>query len=461
MGRTNQLRLEWSFLNSTHPTTLHIQPRWHTISPEIGFAYNTKLPHSQDRLVPIEIAIPDGWGWSQLSIQGDDLTSWQSTDVPHWSYTHTGTREETVDDDEDDEDGPEDSFSTIRTLSTSRRNANRNRKSLVDIPFPRTDSRPSLGRNPSSVGGGGGSASLLNQPLPDLRMDEFSFEVNSMDRSLTPPGTGRPGTPVGASTRYPHPQNISASASTPRLGGSTTSTGVDSRSIVPTTPTPGSQFDLIFDDGDEGERSFRVEGILVPLSSLTLVSGSTPVVVPSVKSHPDIPDIESECQVTIAQLGRDEEVSLRNTSSSSIGTFTWTDEYGSPIETDILGIKGTVRMRVHRDIWGMSSTSILFPWPSRTRRQGGEVTFGLGGSLGRISKATVDGRDVRRYLAPSSSNTTTVGGEMRLAGGQAGGMAEVIIEFPVGESPFPILEGAEGQMILELKGPGWECKSTT
>jgi len=458
MGRTNQLRLEWSFLNDTHPTTLHIQPRWHATHPEIGFTYTTKLPPSQDRLVPIEITIPNGWGWSQLSIQGDGLTSWQSTDVPHWSYSQSSSSPRLADEDDDDEDGPEDSFSTIRTLSTSRRNANRNRKSLVDIPFPQPGSRPSLGRNPSSIGGGGGSASLLNQPLPDLRMDEFSFEVNSMDRSLTPPGTGRPGTPVGASTRYPHPQNTSASASTPRLGGSTTSNGVDSGSIVPTTPTLGSQFDLIFDDSDEGERSYRVEGTLVPLSPLTLISGSTPVMVPFVKSHPDT---ESECQVTIAQSGSDEDVSLHNTSFSSIGTFTWVDEYGSPIETDILGIKGTVRVRVHRDIWGMSSTSILFPWPSRTRRQGGEVSFGLGGSLGRISKATVDGRDIRRCLAPSSSSTTKVGGEIRLAGGLAGGMAEVIIESPVGESPFPILEGAEGQMILELKGPGWECRSTT
>jgi hypothetical protein len=162
MGRTNQLRLEWSFLNNTHPTTLRIQPRWHATHPEIGFTYNTRLPHSQDRLLPIEIAIPDGWGWSQLSIQGDDLMSWRSTDVPHWSYSQSSSSPRLADEDDDDEDGPEDSFSTIRTLSTSRRNANRNRKSLVDIPFPRSDSRPSLGRNPSSVGGGGGSASLLD-----------------------------------------------------------------------------------------------------------------------------------------------------------------------------------------------------------------------------------------------------------------------------------------------------------
>jgi hypothetical protein len=355
-NRTNQLRLEWSFITTSNTTTLNVTPHWER--KEIGFNYETTLD-TPSTLVPIEIVIPTGWGWSHFDIQGPTLRSFRSTDIEGWSTTIVANREE-----------EEESFSTIRNI----------------IP---SNLRPSLGR----------SASLMKQSLPDdIRIDEFSFE--NQDDSGT--HTIVPSSPI-----------------------------LERRVIVPDKPTAARLFDLVFDDNDEGGRSFVIEGTLVPLFP-TLVSGSIAVDIPFVKS--------GECQVTCANSTLAE---MSDTSGSHIGTFTWVDMYGSPIPSSTIPIKGDVRVRLMRDTWGQIRMSILFPCRK------GEVNFSLGRGTMQIRKVEVDGIPIR-YCSNAD-------GGIRI-GCDGSGMAEVEIDLGEGDVSLPHSEGAEGVMIVELRGPGWDGK---
>jgi hypothetical protein len=350
------LRLEWSFITTSNTTTLNVTPHWE--SKEIGFNYETTLD-TPSTLVPIEIVIPTGWGWSHFDIQGPTLRSFRSTDVEGWHTTILANREE-----------EEESFSTIRNI----------------IP---SNLRPNFGRS--------ATASLMKQSLPDdIRIDEFSFE--NQDDSGT--HTIVPSSPI-----------------------------LERRVIVPDKPTAARLFDLVFDD-DEGDRSFVIEGTLVPLFP-TLVSGSIPVDIPFVKS--------GECQVTCANSTL---AGMSDTSSSHIGTFTWVDMYGSPIPSSTIPIKEEVRVRLMRDTWGQIRMSILFPCRK------GEVVFSLGNGSLQIRKAEVDGIPIRYCLTEEG---------LRL-GCDGSGMAEVEIDLGEGNVSLPHFEGAEGVMIVELRGSGWEGK---
>jgi hypothetical protein len=359
-GRTNQLRLEWSFIGNSTPTTLHVDPRWER--KEIGFTYETTL-ESSSNFMPIEIVIPGGWGWSQLDIQGPNLRSFKSTDVEGWQTTTHHQPEK--------EEEEEESLSTIRNI------------------IPPT-LRPNIVR----------SSSLMKQSLPDdSRIDEFSFENQDDSGSRTVMPT------------FPQERVVK----------------------VPDTPTPAKLFDLIFDD--EGERSFVVEGILVPLFP-TLVSGSVPVGIPFVRG--------GECQITCPNS------SLVNTeidtSATSIGQFTWVDIYGSPIPSSTIPIKGDIRVRLMKDTWGSVRMSILFPCPR------GEVAFDLGKGKVQLRKAEVDGQPVRYCQTGAGEN------EIRL-GSETHGMAEVGLDLGERDISLPHFEGAVGTMIVELRGAGWESKS--
>jgi hypothetical protein len=385
---TNQLRLEWSFLASQYPTTLRIDPRWDTRHPEIGFQYETTLA-TTDQLIPIEISIPEGWAWKSFDIQGPQLRSFRSTDVEGWYTTsHPHEAEEEVE--------VEDSFSTLRNRPGSKR--------------PLLASR---------------SSSLMKQSLPDVRIDEFSFEVNHDDSLETvSPGQGH------------------GHASPSVLMSSTRS---ERQSVVPDYPTPGRLFDLIFDDHDHGDspqegRSFAVEGTLVPLPH-TLVSGSLPVEIPFLKS--------GECQISCLNSTLPDD-GICNTSTSSIGQFNWVDAYDQPVPSNVVGVKGDIRVRLNRDGWGTMRMGIIFPYPKRVS----EVVFNLKSGRVNISKAEVDNQAIRRCI------TSIEGGhEIRLMS-DVSGMAEIGIDLGTsGEICLPHFKNAEGTMILELRGTGWDSKS--
>ena len=356
-NRTNQLRLEWSFITTSNVTSLNVTPHWER--KDLGFNFKTTVD-TTSTLVPIEIIIPNGWGWSHFDIQGPTLRSFRSTDIDGWHTTIQCNANENEDEEE--------SFSTIRNI----------------IP---SNLRPSVGR----------SASLMKQSLPDdIRIDEFSFE--NPDDSGTQ--TIVPSSPI-----------------------------LEKRVIVPDKPTPARLFDLAFDD-DSGDRSFVIEGTLVPLFP-TLVSGSIPVDIPFVKS--------GEYQITCLNSTLPDTC---DTSGSHVGSFTWADMYGSLIPSSIIPVKGDIRVRLMRDTWGQIRMSILSPCRK------GEIAFSMGKGSIQIRKAEVDGVPTRYCLTADG---------IRLGCGGSG-MAEVEIDLGEGDVSLPHFEGAEGVMIVELRGPGWEGK---
>jgi len=262
----------------------------------------------------------------------------------------------------------------------------------------------------------------MKQSLPDVRIDEFSFEVNHDDslETVSPAGNGY------------------GSGSPSVLMSSTRS---ERKSVIPHQPTPGRLFDLIFDDsGDSPEgRAFAVEGTLVPLP-LTLVSGFPPVEIPFVKS--------GECRVSCPQASLPDD-GVCNTRTASIGQFFWVDTYGQTIPPNIAGVKGDIRVRLNRDEWGTMRMSIIFPSP----RKGSEVVFALKGERVNVSKAEVDGTPIRISI------TSIEGGhEIRLPS-DVMGMVELGLDLGTsGDICLPHFKNAEGTMILELRGTGWDSK---
>lgn len=447
--RTSQLRLEWAFASAYQATTLQVIPRWDARHPAINITYETNPPTtSDDQLVPIEIIIPDGWGWRDLEITGPNLVSWRSTDTDYFDV-HLRDR-----DHEEEEEGPDDSFSTIKNLRPQ--------------PPPL---RPQLRTHTS--------ASLMKQTLPvsgDMTVDDFSFEMTSGDHLTIPAststgsGNSRPGTPARASPGPTYLQNRDRNQNQSQNENETMD-----------QPVAARYFDLVFGNDprngadSDRDRGYMIEGTLVPLSTLTLVSGSIPVEIPFIRSPTQIQG-SGECTIIcpngLLSSGVTDE-GVCDTTQPSIGTFTWVDAYGSSIRPlPQEPVRGNIRVRVHRGKWGSVGMSILFPWP-----RGQELAFHLAGDEDedqamkmkmkvKVIKADVGGVGVPRSL-------TRVGGgyEVRLGSGQdgragqgglgrVGKMTEVVLEFEdLEDIPLPHFADADGQLTVELRGDGWSCES--
>ena len=412
-------------------------PRWDALHPSITVTYETTNLSSSDQLIPLETYIPTGWAWRELEINGPNLVSWSSTDVPGFNV-RLHDDEEDGQEEEGEGEGPDDSFSTIRHLR----------------PNPPAPQRPQLRTHTS--------ASLMKQTLPvagDHTVDDFSFEMTSSDHLTIPASTGTSigsGSGVGVGVGGGGGSGSGTSRpGTPARG----SPGLTARSLGQrgemNHPVPARCFDLIFGRSDE-DRSYTIEGTLVPLP-LTFVSGSQPLDIPFIKSPSS--SSSGECTIICPKaifVTGDKEEGICDTSLPSIGSFTWTDAYGSPIRPSAHEpIRGNVRVRLQRGQWGMISISILFPWSGRNS----ELAFSLSGETApKITKAVVGGVDVPRSLRPLDGGG---GYEVRLGQGsheRTGKMVEVVLELEELENlPLPHLEGAEGEMIVEFRGDDWSC----
>lgn len=357
--------------------------------------------------------VPDGWGWRDLDISGPNLVSWRSTDSEHFSV-HLCNHNEA-----DDEEGPDDSFSTIRNLR----------------PQPRT----ALGPRTHT------SASLMKQTLPvagDLNVDDFSFEMTSGDNLTIPASTGSGGSRPGTPGRF-----------SPSLNSPATSTRGPSHLQ---NPVEARCFDLVFGSGAEEDRSFAIEGTLIPLSPLTLVSASTPMRIPFVRVRPQFMCFVQCPNATYASGDKDE--GTCDTSGETIGAFAWTDASGFPIRpAHVEPIDGHIRVRILRDQWGARSMSIIFPWPGKSS----EVVFPFAGDRPlRVAKAEIEGIAIPRCLTQTGEG----GQEVRLGRGtvvkSTGRIAEVTLEFSGtdGSILFPRFGDAQGELTVELRGEGWDSK---
>ena len=381
--------------------------------PSIHLSYEAFLP-SEDMTVPIEVVFPDGWGWSQLSLQGDSLTGWRSVDGGWWdemAYSADPIAEDDVTMDSPGHDTP---FSTIRGRQS------------VHIPT-RASSHS--------------SASLLRQTMPtpsDIKMMDFSFELKGLD--LSP--SSRPGSMSGKHTTIPLPLEKTPPATNRRR---------ESRD-----PLPGRLFDLSF--CKVSEKSFVLQGTLVPLSPLTLVSSAASYQLPFVRIDNSTAHAAS-CLVTcpFARYGGKAHTSashLCDVSQPRIGTFTWRDAHDRPVTSrKSLGVRGDIRVMVQQSSWGLRTMTVLLPWPRRVA----EIVFTLSGNHSvRIQRATLSGVAMPRSLTVSDEET-----EVRLGATSKEGMAEIVLEAGVGkdEVALPRFQGANGTMIVVLRGEGWEGPS--
>lgn len=417
-------------------------PQWHPHTPSIAVSYETSL-EADTSLASLEVVQPDGWGWQELHIEGQGLSSWRSSDGEWWDSTRltSNARSELdlMSDDDADLTAQEDSFSTVR-----------NPRRPVSSP-PATTSTPAFS-----------SASLMRQPYPISleQIEDFSFEMNSEEYGHRRPGQDASGT----SHRSPSP-SVQPATPPARLGhhqrdGSPTAT----RPLIPPEPLAGRFFDLYYDtDGATSRRSVTLQGVLVPLSPLLLVSAAEQVSIPFVRLEVGGVNAGQDCLVACpgasadnVALG-DEEV-LRDTSQGIIGSFSWFDDIGNAVRPPIEeAIRGSVRVRISRTVWGGQSMSIIIPWSKRTSELA--FTIGISGTI-RIEKAIMHGQEILRSLHKDGD-----GWAVRLGrGGCPGDMVEVVIAIGQGELdhiPLPSFANANGKMIVDLRGDGWERESTT
>ena len=429
---TDTLRLEWSFtgssLSSATPN-LQVRPQWDPKHPSISIQYETTI-QSNSSIVPIEIVLPDGWGWKALSMSGDDLVSWRSIDGDWWDeVVRQSSKPDGLFDDDNDDDG---SFSTVRHRSGIHTRPSR-------PPVPTTM------RSPPTPTSSHSSASLMRQTLPTpagMKMEDFSFELSGLDDSPPPltPMSKMASTP----TSIPRPQPVSR---------------------IRETPVSCALFDLTFDDDvGETDKSFSIQGNLVPLSGMTFVSPTLDLLIPFIKSDDQMSTSSANattCEVNCPEAtyhrpvdtGTSSRVTC-DTGSTSIGTFKWTNSRGEPLNIPQAntGVVEKVKIRVMRGTWGQTSFSASFPWPKRAKEVGFDVP-----RKGDVVHATMGGVDI-----PRATLLRDVGMHVRLGqGGRREGACDVVLEFDEDDHdegssiPLPQFSGGNGIMTVELRGEGW------
>lgn len=277
---------------------------------------------------------------------------------------------------------------------------------------------------------------LPSKILAPLDADDFSFELNSF------------------SARQPQTPSRRRTVKTDLVRPSAV------LKVSPRVPVPAAMFELDFEpfvmDFEEEEDSGRVlilEGTLVPLP-LALVSPDVPVPIPFVRF--DEPELPTQCSVVCpaatfsAEIPEDVSPQLCSTSSSSLGTFTWTDDAGIAVpRRTTLPVSGPVRVAVQRNIWGVQTCLTALNWPQRTA----EVAFTFPVPSVRVIKATSQGTQLPHTVLPHGG-----GVEVRVEGGK--GNLEIVLEVAddVGVA-LPSFPSANGELMVELAGDGWDSES--
>ena len=149
----------------TSRPSLSIEPVWSTNDPYVRVEFESTV-QATDKIVDLQAVVPLGFGWTDLSIQGDDLVSWHCADAEHLgSALARPSLRPDIDHNPDDtgifDFDADDSFSTVRHVS------------------PSPSLRPSTQHNPASASS---SLNLLHQTMPagrDISVAEYSFERNA------------------------------------------------------------------------------------------------------------------------------------------------------------------------------------------------------------------------------------------------------------------------------------------
>lgn len=445
---TDILRLEWSFtstmIDSTIPS-LSISPKWDKYRPSMELNYTAVAPGS-DTVVSLKVDVPEGWAWAELIIESEGLAYWKGVDGEFED-------EEREDPDRTAEYQDDDSFATVRPEQSGH--LHRRSRSRQSILSSNAAAGPSTATYLPRTSGSGSSISLMRQTLPTAgdAIDEFSFEMSSEQS----PAPKRPNTPLGSRVSL-----------LPTSKPSTPSKRVKQSVSLPVAKSvkQGRLFDLYF--YEHSDRAFSLRGMLVPISHLALVSQRLPCPIPLVNlPHNGSTQCNIQCNNALYQDQTLPTSEPHLISIPSANAFFWSDDSVSNSKRDKESgkVKGDMRIRLRRDIWGVVSMSMLFAFPSR----GDEVGFilhpstpnsnahdnDIKGRTVRVTRASMNGQPIPRCLHRWQDGKT----EVRIGkkeGREDSGLVEIILEIVGQEFSLPTFEDAEGMGIVELCGEGWE-----
>ncbi|WVF67645.1 hypothetical protein IAT40_002404 [Kwoniella sp. CBS 6097] len=427
---TDVLRLEWSYNPSSGSEaipSLQISPLWDKRHPSISLVYTAQISDHENP-VQLEVDVPDDWAWSELIIQGEGLTGWQCVDGG-WNTLTDRDPDETLDGAE-----YEDSFATIRA-----RRAGDTAKSSKSSPSPNPSYLPHSG--PGSAASS--SASLMRQTFPapiDMKMEDYSFELSA---SMEPP-----------KSTHSAPATLKKSplAANPMLVSSTRSSVRGSGSEIKS----GRIFNVYFDsDDDSTEKTLALQGTLIPNSKSLLVSSTLPIRIPLVVVNGQR-DTQCQMQCPNAQYGSGtlptSDVELVQIEQG--GIFGWTDDNGQPLPPKSMTIRGDVRIKLRKSVWGVISANITFPFPRLEDEAGFLIPYQAGGEV-KFSRATIDGIPIPKSVYDDGTKVDLRMGKREGKAGGAVSMELEILPSSTGVVTLPIFEGNEGEVSVTFVGEEW------
>ncbi|WVW85305.1 hypothetical protein I302_107343 [Kwoniella bestiolae CBS 10118] len=416
---TDILRLEWSFNSppSSDIPSLQISPIFNKHGSSISIAYLAQIPNNDDP-TQLEIDVPDGWGWSEFSIQEEGLSNWRCVDGG-WGG-QTNDPDNTIDQTQEYED----SFATVK--------ARRNRlpsTSSIESSDGNANFFPPTVRSTSSS-----SASLMRQTFPSLngsdKMEDFSFELSSIEQQ-----------------KLPTPKSLKKSPLQMLLNSTSSST-----QSKWDEPRCGRSFNLYFKE--EGDRTITVHGTLVPVDKMLLVSASFPVKIPFIQiDHSESTQCQVECPSALYGSATLQSSDTELVDISLGGTFNWIGSDGKPIERTDGTIKGDVKVQVRRSPWGVVTALMSFPFSSKSDEAGFLVRHA---DKIRLISATVDGVDAPRAMYEAGGvSQIRIGQRDRRSTGRNVEVEWEMILGPKGEIGLPEFVNSEGEMRVELIGQEW------
>ncbi|OCF75701.1 hypothetical protein I204_02993 [Kwoniella mangroviensis CBS 8886] len=428
---TEILRLEWSFNSPalSDIPSLQVSPMWNRQQSSISIAYLAHIPN-QDNPVQLDIDVPNGWSWSELSIQGESLSNWRCLDG-EW-----GSQSSDPDDTMEQGEEFEDSFATVKAKR-------------AHPPLTPSSSTHSTISNflPTTRSTSSSSASLMRQTFPSLngsdRIEDFSFELSSIEQQNQKPLTPK-------SLRKSPLQMLVNSTS------SSTQSKWDE-------PRFGRLFNLYFKEEESNDKTITIQGTLIPLDKMLLVSSALPVKIPLITiDNAESNQCQVECPSAIYGTATQSTSDIELVDVSLGGRLFWTGSDGGILEVNNNGmINGDVRVRIRRSPWGIIMASMRFPFPPKSDEAGFSLKHA---DHIRLIRTSVEGVEVPRamYEDGGISKIRIAQRDKRSAGGTVEVEWEMVMGLN-GEIGLPCFDSAEGEMKLELVGEEWipYLKSTT
>ena len=467
MHSTDNLKLDWTFDSLSSTPRLHLSPDLPKRRIRVRYECDASIASFQPD-TPLHIDLPTGWGITELCIQADGLRSWTCLDDETFSASRASI-------DDYGDTTADDSFTTVcpdgrgprGALGQSGPGSSSGRRSPMLGSSADTSKRPSLPVR--------SSASLMHQtlPVPDMTVEDFSFEMSDQSRE-----TSRPSTPSLMS---------SGGRRGPRQSGSGLvgdSTGTSPRAqgtyeplvarVPKSRPVEAKEFSLLFDHAPMDGSEVVIQGVLMPMRNAMLVSPSIPTETPV---------------ITLGDAPRKYSFSYYGSTAvehvdpdGARPVLEWRDVNGQAMATPGHLALGDVSVRVSRDVWGKQNAVVEFDWPASNPRlegsygtgssSGGEVILVLPSSQNRLSSvsgtdeslrvasATVAGKALHYAVASRDGADELVLGLTAGRPSRDGGKVRVVLESAASEAVLLVYpkNSSKGTLTLAMIGTAWTGK---